>query len=106
MFSMPSAKVNGLNVSYEVIGDGARPWSITPGGRFSKDSPGIRQLAEALAANDNRVLIWDRPNCGASEVCFEGENESAMQADTLAALIEHLDMAPAVISGGSGGSRV
>src|SRR5438105_6783347 len=103
---MATAMVNGLNISYEVIGDGDRPWTITPGGRYSKDSPGIRQLAEALAANGNRILIWDRPNCGASDVCFDGENESAMQADTLAALIEHLAMAPAVISGGSGGSRV
>src|SRR4051812_33025868 len=29
-----------------------------------------------------------------------------MQADALAALLRHLDMAPAVIAGGSGGSRV
>ena len=29
-----------------------------------------------------------------------------MQADTMAALLEHLDMAPAVIIGGSGGSRI
>ena len=29
-----------------------------------------------------------------------------MQADTLAALLRHLDMAPAVIAGGSGGARV
>ena len=34
----------------------------------------------------NQVLIWDRPNCGASDVCFTGASESAMQADTLAAL--------------------
>src|SRR5436309_5478886 len=95
--SMPTAKVNGLNISYEVIGDGPRPWSITPGGRFSKDSPGIRQLAEALAASGNRVLIWDRPNCGASEVFFDGEDESSMQADSLAALLQHLEMAPAVL---------
>src|SRR5438477_11583979 len=103
---MATAMVNGLNISYEVIGDGDRPWTITPGGRYSKDSPGIRQLAEALAANGNRVLIWDRPNCGASDVCFDGETESDMQADALAGLLTHLDMTPAVIIGGSGGSRV
>ena len=34
------------------------------------------------------MLIYDRPNTGESEVCFEGDNESAMQADTLAALGE------------------
>ena len=102
---MTTAKVNGLSIEYEVIGAG-RPWAITPGGRFSKDDPGVRPLAEALAAAGNRVLIWDRPNTGASDVCFTGSSESAMQADTLAALLTHLDMTPAVIAGGSGGSRV
>ncbi len=102
---MATATVNGLAIAYEVIGDG-RPWVITPGGRFSKDSPGVRELAEALAAGGNRVLVWDRPNTGASDVCFRGPSESAMQADVLAGLLSHLDMAPAVIAGGSGGSRV
>ena len=97
--------VNGLTIAYEVIGEG-RPWVITPGGRFSKDTAGVRQLAEALAAAGNRVLIWDRPNTGASDVCFTGPSESAMQADVLAGLLAHLDMTPAVIAGGSGGSRV
>jgi pimeloyl-ACP methyl ester carboxylesterase len=104
---MATANVNGLTLGYEVIGDGAdRPWSITPGGRFTKESPGVRQLAEVLAGRGHRVLIWDRPNCGESDVCFEGSSESAMQADALVALLEHLDMTPAVISGGSGGARV
>jgi pimeloyl-ACP methyl ester carboxylesterase len=97
--------VDGVSVSYEVIGSG-RPWALTPGGRFSKDDPGVRELAEALAAQGNKVLIWDRPNCGESEVCFAGSSESAMQADTLAGLLAQLEMTPAVIVGGSGGSRV
>jgi pimeloyl-ACP methyl ester carboxylesterase len=96
----------GLTVAYEVIGDAGRPWAITPGGRFTKEEDGVRQLAEALAERGNRVLIWDRPNCGESDVCFEGSSESAMQADTLVALLSQLDMTPAVIAGGSGGSRV
>src|SRR4051794_38932105 len=102
---MATATFDGLTISYEVIGEG-RPWTITPGGRFSKDSPGVRELAQALAATGNQVLIWDRPNCGESDVCFTGDSESAMQADTLAALLRHLDMTPAIITGGSGGSRV
>jgi pimeloyl-ACP methyl ester carboxylesterase len=97
--------VNGLSISYEVIGEG-RPWVITPGGRFSKDYPGVRELAVALADRGHRVLIWDRPNCGASDVCFTGPSESEMQADTLAGLLTQLDMTPAVIIGGSGGARV
>lgn len=102
---MTTASVDGLTIAYELVGEG-RPWVLTPGGRFSKDSPGVRELAGALAAQGNRVLIWDRPNTGASDVCFTGSSESAMQADTLAGLLRHLDLAPAVIAGGSGGSRV
>lgn len=102
---MAHAIVDGLSISYEVIGEG-RPWVITPGGRFSKDYPGVREFAEALAQEGNQVLIWDRPNCGESDVAFTGTSESAMQADTLAALLTQLDMAPAVIIGGSGGSRI
>lgn len=102
---MATATVNGLTLAYETIGEG-RPWVITPGGRFTKDEPGVRELAEALAAQGNRVLIWDRPNCGESDVCFEGPSESAMQADALVGLLEHLEMTPAVIVGGSGGARV
>lgn len=102
---MARATIGGLTIGYEVIGEG-RPWVITPGGRFPKDSPGVRELAEALAERGHQVLVWDRPNCGESDVSFEGDSESAMQADALAGLLRHLDMAPAVIAGGSGGSRV
>ena len=103
---MATAEVDGLTIAYEVIGDRGRPWAITPGGRFSMAYPGVRELATALAQAGNRVAIWDRPNTGASDVCFEGDTESGMQADVLAALLRHLDLAPAVIIGGSGGSRV
>jgi pimeloyl-ACP methyl ester carboxylesterase len=103
---MAVAKVNGLSLAYETIGDAGRPWVITPGGRFTKESPGVRQLAQTLAERGNRVLIWDRPNCGESHVCFEGSSESAMQADALAGLLEYLGMTPAIIAGGSGGARV
>ena len=46
------------------------------------------------------------PQYGESDVCFHGKSESAMQADVLAALLQQLEMTPAVIAGGSGGSRV
>ncbi|MGA7418093.1 MAG: alpha/beta hydrolase [Acidimicrobiales bacterium] len=103
---MATVKIEGATISYEVIGDGGQPWVLTPGGRFSKDTPGLRQLAEALAGAGKQVLIWDRPNTGASDVVFTGPSESEMQADRLAGLLQALDMAPAVIFGGSGGSRV
>jgi pimeloyl-ACP methyl ester carboxylesterase len=103
---MATARVNGLSVGYELVGDGRRSWALTAGGRFNKETPGLRQLAEALAARDGRVLVWDRPNCGESDVCFEGDTESNLHADTLAALLEHFDLAPAIVAGGSAGARV
>jgi pimeloyl-ACP methyl ester carboxylesterase len=51
-------------------------------------------------------VIWDRPNCGESDVCFDGETESVLNADTLVGLLRKLDMAPALVIGGSAGSRV
>jgi pimeloyl-ACP methyl ester carboxylesterase len=103
---MPVAKVDGLSIAYELIGGKGQPWVITPGGRFSKDYGGVREFAQALAARGKQVLIWDRPNCGASDVCFQGSSESAMQADALAGLLRQLGHAPAVVVGGSGGARV
>jgi len=103
---MPVASVDGLSIAYEIIGSAGQPWVITPGGRFSKDYGGVREFAQALAARGKRVLIWDRPNCGASDVCFTGSSESVMQSDTLAGLLRQVGMAPAVIVGGSGGARV
>jgi pimeloyl-ACP methyl ester carboxylesterase len=106
---MPTIDIDGTTIAYELVGErapGATPWVITPGGRFTKEAPGVRELADALAAHGQQVLVWDRPNTGASDICFTGESESAMQADRLAGLLRSLDLAPAVIIGGSGGSRV
>jgi pimeloyl-ACP methyl ester carboxylesterase len=103
---MGTTIVDGLTIAYEVVGGGGRPWIVTPGGRFSKDYGGVRQLAEAIAAAGNQVVIWDRPNTGESDVAFHGSSESVVQADALAGLLRELDLGPAVVAGGSGGSRV
>jgi pimeloyl-ACP methyl ester carboxylesterase len=102
---MPNVNIGGVGIEYEVIGDGARAVAITPGGRYSKDILGLRELALTLARSGLRVLIWDRPNCGASDSCFEGESESIQNADMLAGLLRALHLAPAVLVAGSGGSR-
>jgi len=98
--------VNGLNIGYEIIGSGSKTAIITPGGRFPKETPGVRDLAEALAGHGYKTVIWDRPNCGESDVCFDAESESILNADTLVGLLKRLDMAPALVIGGSAGSRV
>lgn len=102
---MPTATVNGLNIAYELHGEGD-PVAITPGGRFSKDTKGVRELAEALAEGGKKVLIWDRPNSGGSDICYDGDFESNMHADTLAGLIQELGLGKTIITGGSAGSRV
>ncbi len=102
---MPVVDVDGIEIAYDLIGAGPETWVINPGGRYSKDYEGIPQMAHALAEHGNRVLIWDRPNCGASSVSFSGPSETEMHADALAGLLRTLDLAPAVITGGSAGSR-
>jgi pimeloyl-ACP methyl ester carboxylesterase len=103
---MPKVNVGGITVAYDIIGDGGKTAVITPGGRFSKDTPGVRDLAEKLAQGGLRVLIWDRPNCGESDLSFHGRSESILNADTLAGLLRALELEPALVIGGSAGARV
>ncbi len=102
---MPVAEMDGQEIAYEIIGEG-QPWVLTPGGRFGKDFGGVREFAQALAEQGRKCLIWDRPNTGESSVNFTGTSESVMQADTLGALLRHLDFGPTMIVGGSGGARI
>lgn len=102
---MPAVTVNGGKVVYEILGASGDLIVLTPGGRYSKDIPGLRPLAEALAGGGYRVLLWDRPNCGASDIQFFGQTESHMRAETLAGLLAELDTGPVILAGGSGGAR-
>jgi 2-hydroxy-6-oxonona-2,4-dienedioate hydrolase len=104
---LPEQKIdiNGGNVVYEILGKKGDFIALTPGGRYSKDIPGLKPLARKLVAGGYRVLLWDRPNCGKSDVQFYGESESHMRAETLAQLITKLDIGPCIIAGGSGGAR-
>jgi 2-hydroxy-6-oxonona-2,4-dienedioate hydrolase len=99
-------EINGGIVVYEFVGpDDGEVVVLTPGGRFSKDYGGVHELAYALADGGQRVLLWDRPNCGKSDVQFWGRSESHMRAETLQQLITKLDIGPCIIAGGSGGAR-
>lgn len=103
---MPTMNINDGDVVYEILGNAAAPLVVlTPGGRFSKDIPGLRPLAEEMVAGGLRVLLWDRPNCGLSDVQFYGQTESHMRAETLHGLLTALGEGPCVIAGGSGGAR-
>jgi pimeloyl-ACP methyl ester carboxylesterase len=104
---MPLIQISGIHIAYELLGKERDPAvAITPGGRFSKDSKGVRELAAELASRGKRVLIWDRPNCGASDLAFDGPGESRLHAETLIGLIDALDLGKTALVGGSAGSRV
>ncbi|WP_167099570.1 alpha/beta fold hydrolase [Mycobacterium sp. DL592] len=98
-------EINGGNVVYEILGERGDFIALTPGGRYSKDIEGLRPLAEELVKGGYRVLLWDRPNCGKSDLQFYGQSESHMRAETLHGLITGLGIGPCVIAGGSGGAR-
>jgi pimeloyl-ACP methyl ester carboxylesterase len=104
---MSRISINGLGIEYELLGEPGSPAvALTPGGRFSKETPGLRELADRLVAGGKRVLIWDRPNCGQSDLKFDAPSESELAAVTLVGLIRQLELGPTVLAAGSAGSRV
>ena len=49
---MPTANVNGMNIAYELHGEG-EPVALTPGA-FRHGHSGVRELAQTLAAAGSR----------------------------------------------------
>jgi 2-hydroxy-6-oxonona-2,4-dienedioate hydrolase len=99
-------EINGGIVVYEFVGpEDAEVVVLTPGGRFSKDFPGVHELANALADGGKRVLLWDRPNCGKSDIQLYGQSESHMRAETLGLMLKKLGIEQVISIGGSGGAR-
>jgi pimeloyl-ACP methyl ester carboxylesterase len=101
---MAIAKVRGVHINYKVLGDHG-PWVVlSPGGR--RDISGIELLASRLAAQGHRVVIFDRRNCGASDVVIDGaESEYEIWADDIHELMSQLGALPAVAGGSSSGCR-
>jgi pimeloyl-ACP methyl ester carboxylesterase len=101
---MPTAKIRGVNINYKVLGNQG-PWvALSPGGR--RDISGIELLADRLAAEGHRVVIFDRRNCGASDVVIDGnESEYEIWADDIHELLSQLNALPAFVGGSSSGCR-
>ena len=100
---MSEVTIDGLKLVYEELGSGT-PIVWLQGGRSGRDL--MRPIAGALAAK-NRCFIYDRRNCGESDVLIAGEaSEQEIWADELALLIEKLGIAPAYVGGWSAGCRV
>ena len=103
---MARIDIAGIGIDYELLGEpGAHAVALNPGGRYPKEVGGLPELAAALVAGGKRVLLWDRPNCGKSDLCFDGANESALQGRILTELIRALGLGPTAVGGGSAGSR-
>mgnify|MGYP001210144815 CR=1 FL=1 len=102
---MAVANLRGISINYEIIGDSG-PWvALSPGGRRGLD--GVRDLAERMARAGYRIVIFDRRNCGATDVLIEGEeSEFSIWTDDLHALLSELKALPAVVGGGSSGCRL
>lgn len=102
---MPIATVRGIAMNYDVLG-GDGPWvALSPGGRNSMES--VRSLAQRIADGGHRVVIFDRRNCGASDVVIEGdESEYEIWADDLYELLTQLDALPVIAGGSSSGCRL
>ena len=101
---MSLAKVRGVNIHYRVIGTHG-PWvALSPGGR--RDISGIELLASKVAETGHRVVIFDRRNCGASDVVIAGQDsEYEIWADDLHELLSQLGALPAFVGGSSSGCR-
>jgi pimeloyl-ACP methyl ester carboxylesterase len=102
---MPVATVRGVDINYEVLGERG-PWvALQPGGR--RGLVGVKSLGQKIAAAGHRVLVYDRRNCGASGISFDGGNsENEVWADDLHELLLQVDALPAFIGGSSSGCRL
>ena len=101
---MPLANVRGVNINYKILGDHG-PWvALSPGGR--RDISGVEALAKQVADAGHRVVVFDRRNCGASDVVIAGEDsEYEIWADDLHELLSQLAALPAFVGGSSSGCR-
>jgi pimeloyl-ACP methyl ester carboxylesterase len=101
---MPLTKVRGVNINYKILGDHG-PWvALSPGGR--RDISGIELLASKVSDKGHRVVVFDRRNCGASDVVIDGEeSEYEIWADDVYDLLRQLNALPAVVGGSSSGCR-
>ena len=101
---MPVANIRGVDINYEILGDRGPFIALQPGGR--RGLVGVKSLGAKLAEAGNRVIVYDRRNCGASGIAIEGESENEIWAEDLHELLARLDALPATIGGSSSGCRL
>ena len=78
---MATVKLNKVTLAYEILGEGP-PVVLTPWGTYGEKEL-VRPAAEYLSTR-NQVLIYDRRNCGESELALRGNKaEIELFADDL-----------------------
>lgn len=101
---MPFANIRGVNMNYKVLGDQGEWVALSPGGR--RDLSAIEPLATCVADAGHRVVIFDRRNCGASDVVIAGDDsEYEIWADDVHELLAKLGAVPTFVGGSSSGCR-
>ena len=104
---MPRIDISGIGIDYELYGERGAPAAvITPGGTLREGHAGCAAACAGVGRSRVASAVVDRPNCGASDVSFDGESESGLHARVLSQLIRKLDLGRVAVLGGSAGSRV
>ncbi|HEY0192462.1 MAG TPA: alpha/beta fold hydrolase [Kofleriaceae bacterium] len=102
---MPSFTHHGRRISYQEHGSGPRALLLTHG--LLMDSRMYARLAPELAAHGHRVITVDMLGHGVSDQPYEMTAYSMPQfGRDLLALLDHLELAEAVIGGTSLGANV
>jgi pimeloyl-ACP methyl ester carboxylesterase len=99
---MPTAQVNGVRLFYELSGAGDVPLVLVHGSWTSHES---WELVASRLAESFRVLTYDRRGHTQSERPV-GRGSVREDVADLAALIEHLGLAPAWVAGNSFGASI
>jgi pimeloyl-ACP methyl ester carboxylesterase len=101
---MQVAKIRGVNIHYQVIGDRGPFVALITGGRRGHDE--FVPLATKLAKAGYRVVLHDRRNTGRSDVRIEGDvPEETLWLDDLHDLLQQLGALPCFVGGSSAGAR-
>ena len=101
---MSTAQIRGIEMHYRILGDDG-PWVVlVPGGRSAME--GVEPVAQMVADKGYRVLIYDRRNCGKTDIGITGgDSEFTEWADDLFELTKQLGAQPCVVGGTSSGCR-
>lgn len=99
---MPKKSISGVTLAYELLGDGPTiVW--TPGGWFPRND--WSYLNAGCFSSRYQNLLWDRRNCGASDIAIEdAPTEFHLWADDLHGLLQELNTGPVYLAGGSNGT--